>query len=141
MTFDELQKIINSSVTHLYFAEEDSNVLGMLSLVIFPIPTGLRSWVEDVVVDARSRGKGIGKMLTNHALSEAKKYGALTVDLTSRSSRETANKLYQSAGFQLRARTIYIDINTRPENFKESLEFLNIFKLLHVSICLEYLWW
>ena len=63
LTFDELEKIISSSATHLYIAEEDNNVLGMLSLVIFPIPTGLRSWVEDVVVDAQARGRGLGRCL------------------------------------------------------------------------------
>lgn len=107
LTFDELENIIHSSATHLYFAEEDNNILGMLSLVIFPIPTGLRSWVEDVVVDVQARGKGLGKMLIHYALSEAKKYGVLTVDLTSRPSRETANKLYQSAGFEARTTNVY----------------------------------
>ena len=53
-----------------------------------------------MVVDVRGRGKGVGKALTHHALLEAKKHGALTVDLTSRPSREAANKLYQSVGFQ-----------------------------------------
>ena len=114
LTFDELEKIISSSATHLYIAEEDNNVLGMLSLVIFPIPTGLRSWVEDVVVDAQARGRGLGKMLTHHALSEAKKYGALTVDLTSRPNRETANKLYQSAGFET-VQPMYTAINMRSD--------------------------
>jgi ribosomal protein S18 acetylase RimI-like enzyme len=103
----QFNEIVNSSTTHLYFAEENNLILGMLCLVIFPIPTGVRAWIEDVVVDANARGRGVGKILTLHAVVEAEKYGAQTVDLTSRPSREAANKLYQSVGFQARETNVY----------------------------------
>jgi ribosomal protein S18 acetylase RimI-like enzyme len=107
LNLDDLEGLIECSSTHLYFAEEDEMVLGMLSLVIFQIPTGVRAWVEDVVVHGKARGKGVGKMLTLTALSEAKQFGALTVDLTSRPSREVANKLYMSVGFEPRMTNVY----------------------------------
>ncbi len=107
MTQTAFAKIINSSATHLYVAEENGSILGMLSLVIFPIPTGVRAWVEDVVVAVEARGKGVGKLLTLHAITESKKLGALSVDLTSRPSREIANKLYQSVGFDARNTNVY----------------------------------
>ena len=107
LNLDDLEGLIECSSTHLYFAEEDEMVLGMLSLVIFQIPTGVRAWVEDVVVHGKARGKGVGKMLTLKALSEAKQLGALTVDLTSRPSREVANKLYMSVGFEPRMTNVY----------------------------------
>ena len=107
LNLDDLEGLIECSSTHLYFAEEDEMVLGMLSLVIFQIPTGVRAWVEDVVVHGKARGKGVGKMLTLTALSEAKQLGALTVDLTSRPSREVANKLYMSVGFEPRITNVY----------------------------------
>lgn len=103
----QFNEIVNSSTTHLYFAEENNLILGMLSLVIFPIPTGVRAWIEDVVVDANARGRGVGKLLTSHALAEAEKNGAQTIDLTSRPSREVANKLYQSVGFKARETNVY----------------------------------
>lgn len=107
LNLDDLEGLIECSSTHLYFAEEDEMVLGMLSLVVFQIPTGVRAWVEDVVVHLKARGKGVGKMLTLTALSEAKQLGALTVDLTSRPSREVANKLYMSVGFEPRITNVY----------------------------------
>ena len=107
LTKAEFTSLLNAESTHLYFAEDKEQVLGMLSLVTFPIPTGLRGWVEDVVVDTKARGKGVGKLLTMHALKEAQKMGVLTIDLTSRPSRDVANRLYQSVGFSARVTNVY----------------------------------
>ena len=79
----------------------------MLSLVLFPIPTGLRAWVEDVVVDEKARGKGVGKALSEYALKEALLMGVMTVDLTSRPDRVAANQLYQRVGFTKRETNVY----------------------------------
>jgi len=98
---------VKSSATHLYVAEEHNLLMGMLSLVVFPIPTGSRAWIEDVVVDEKARGKGIGRLLTLHALEESKKLDVVSVDLTSRPSRVAANHLYQSVGFEKRDTNIY----------------------------------
>ena len=88
-------------------AQGNRPILGMLSLVAFEIPTGVRAWVEDVVVDEAARGQGAGFALVEAAVEHAKKVGARTVDLTSRPSREAANRLYQRAGFQLRETNVY----------------------------------
>ncbi|USR79041.1 GNAT family N-acetyltransferase [Arcanobacterium pinnipediorum] len=82
-------------------------IVGMLTLVTFEIPTGWRAWIEDVVVDESARGKGVGASLVAAAIELAKKHGAKTVDLTSRPSREAANRLYQRAGFELRETNVY----------------------------------
>ncbi|SDU79534.1 Ribosomal protein S18 acetylase RimI [Arcanobacterium phocae] len=91
----------------------EAPILGMLTLVTFEIPTGWRAWVEDVVVDEAARGKGVGASLVTTAIELAKKRGAKTVDLTSRPSREAANRLYQRAGFELRETNVYRVTNTR----------------------------
>ena len=103
----QLNRLTESECTRLYFAKEGTEVLGMLSLVIFPIPTGIKAWIEDVVVDERARGKGVGKALMKKALAEAVNLGTKSIDLTSRPSRETANKLYQSIGYQERETNVY----------------------------------
>lgn len=82
-------------------------ILGMLTLATFTIPTGLRAWVEDVVVDAGARGQGAGLALVEAAVAHAQALGARTVDLTSRPSREAANRLYRRAGFELRETNVY----------------------------------
>jgi ribosomal protein S18 acetylase RimI-like enzyme len=87
--------------------ERGGQIVGTLTLALFRIPTGLRAWIEDVIVDHESRGKGIGEALTRAALEHARQGGARTVDLTSRPSREAANRLYQRLGFVPRETNIY----------------------------------
>jgi ribosomal protein S18 acetylase RimI-like enzyme len=82
-------------------------IIGALTLVVFRIPTAVRAWIEDVVVDASARGRGVGERLTREAISLAAARGAQTIDLTSRPSRETARRLYQRAGFSIRNTNVF----------------------------------
>ena len=102
-----VRSIVESDSTRLLIAREEDVILGMLSIVIFPIPSGVRAWIEDVVVDESGRGKGVGEALSNHAILLAQSEGAKTVDLTSRPSREAANRLYQRIGFVARETNVY----------------------------------
>lgn len=106
-TESELQTIVSSDASILLIAVEDGVIYGSLTLVVFPIPTGLRAWIEDVVVDDAARGKGVGRQLNEAAIEIAKQWGATTVDLTSRPSREAANRLYQRLGFVERETNVY----------------------------------
>jgi ribosomal protein S18 acetylase RimI-like enzyme len=107
----ELEEIIESDTTVLFAArsnqESNQEIVGLLTLAIFRIPTGVRAWIEDVVVDDKARGKGVGDALNRAALAEAGRRGAKTVDLTSRPSREAANRLYQRLGFKQRETNVY----------------------------------
>jgi len=82
-------------------------IVGMLTLATFRVPSGVRAWIEDVVVDEEARGRGVGEALTREALALAAAAGARTVELTSRPSREAANRLYRRIGFQLRDTNVY----------------------------------
>jgi ribosomal protein S18 acetylase RimI-like enzyme len=106
-TKDQLEAIVSSCASTLLIARFEDRIVGSLTLVTFPIPTGIRAWIEDVVVDSDARGKGIGEALNVFALAEAKRQGAITVDLTSRPSREAANRLYQRLGFKARETNVY----------------------------------
>ena len=103
----ELEEMVAAPGTHVLVAREDGSVLGSLTLVIFRIPTGMRAWIEDVVVDGDARGKGVGEALNRFALDLARDAGCKTVDLTSRPSREAANRLYQRLGFEPRSTNVY----------------------------------
>ncbi len=103
----ELAQMIASDASDVLLAVEDGVVLGTLTLITFRIPTGVRSWIEDVVVDDAARGKGVGDLLNRFALDLARAKGAKTVDLTSRPTREAANRLYQRIGFVPRETNIY----------------------------------
>jgi ribosomal protein S18 acetylase RimI-like enzyme len=102
-----LSAIVNHDASHLLLAEEDGVILGSLTLVVFPIPTAIRAWIEDVVVDGAARGKGVGEALNMEAIRIATELGAKTVELTSRPSREAANRLYQRIGFVTRETNVY----------------------------------
>ena len=103
----ELERIVQSDVTRLLVAKMDGAIVGSLTLALFSVPTGLRAWIEDVVVDEGVRGQGIGAALNQEALKVAQDQGARTVDLTSRPSREAANRLYQRLGFKQRETNVY----------------------------------
>ena len=105
---DQLAEMIASPATTLLMARgDDGTYVGSLTLIMFRIPTGIRAWIEDVVVDEEARGQGVGEALTRAALERAADAGARTVDLTSRPSREAANRLYQRVGFSLRDTNVF----------------------------------
>jgi ribosomal protein S18 acetylase RimI-like enzyme len=105
---DELVDVVMSPATDLFLAtDDDGQILGTATLVTFRIPTGRRAWIEDVVVDDAARGLGVGGALTQAMVDRAEELGCTTVDLTSRPTREAANRLYQSEGFELRDTNVY----------------------------------
>ena len=110
-TWDELSDLISSKAGIVLAAVDDEDpeekILGTMTLVIFRIPTGLRAWVEDVVVDGAERGKGIGEKLIRAAINRAKSEGCRTVDLTSNPKREAAHRLYKRCGFEIRETCVF----------------------------------
>lgn len=105
----DLKRIIDDECVDFLVAEDSDTgeIVGTLTLVVFFIPTGVRAWIEDVIVDSGARGSGIGKLLVRRAIEIAGSQGARTVDLTSRPSRVEANALYLSLGFEIRETNVY----------------------------------
>jgi ribosomal protein S18 acetylase RimI-like enzyme len=103
----EVAELVASPVVRLLVARDDGAIVGSLSLVVFRIPTGVRAWIEDVIVDESARQKGVGEALTAEAIRLADAAGARTVDLTSRPSREAAHRLYSKLGFEIRETGVY----------------------------------
>ncbi|MEO7396973.1 MAG: GNAT family N-acetyltransferase [Ilumatobacteraceae bacterium] len=104
---EEIAAMVASSATNVLVATDGKEILGALTLVVFRIPTGVRAWIEDVVVDNAARGRGVGEALNQFALELARDKGARTIDLTSRPSREAANRLYRRLGFVARDTNVY----------------------------------
>jgi ribosomal protein S18 acetylase RimI-like enzyme len=104
---DDLTRIAGHQAISLFIARSGGVIVGMLTLVTFPLPSGLRARIEDVVVDQDARGQGVGTALTMAAVNLAQQQGARSIDLTSRASRVAANRLYQQLGFQLRDSNVY----------------------------------
>jgi ribosomal protein S18 acetylase RimI-like enzyme len=109
-TIDELRELLESESSTLVAAheiDEKGLILGILCLTVYRVPTGLRSIIEDVVVDGSARRKGIGEALVQKAIELARESGAEGISLTSNPQRQAANLLYQSLGFQLRQTNPY----------------------------------
>ena len=106
-TLDDIDDIVNSQAPLILLARDEGRIVGTLTLVVFHIPTGLRAWIEDVIVDEAARGKGVGEALNREALRLAEAAGCRTVDLTSRPSRQAANRLYKRLGFKRRDSNVY----------------------------------
>jgi ribosomal protein S18 acetylase RimI-like enzyme len=107
ITEDVLRRVLADPAITMFIARHENQIVGSLTLAVFTIPTGVRAWIEDVVVDESARGLGAGEALTLVALDAAKAKGATSVDLTSRPSREAANRLYLRLGFVARETNMY----------------------------------
>jgi len=107
LTLTQLRDLVESPSTTLFVARSEGTLVGTLTLAVFRIPTGLRGWIEDVVVDESARGTGVGEALTLAAIEEAKRRGIRSLDLTTRPTRDSANRLYSRLGFERRDTNVY----------------------------------
>lgn len=109
-SLDELTALVRSESSSLLiarFPNERSPIAGMLTISVYRVPTGIRSIVEDVVVDEQFRGRGVAKALLTCALKIAREAGASGVALTSNPQRVEANQLYLRMGFKKRETNAY----------------------------------
>lgn len=104
---DRVRRILDCDANTVLVARDGDTIVGTLTLVMFPVPSGLRARIEDVVVDHAARGHGVAGLLTHEALRLARQAGARTVDLTSRPDRAAANRLYERMGFRPRESSVY----------------------------------
>jgi ribosomal protein S18 acetylase RimI-like enzyme len=104
----ELMELVASrNVSLLVARADDGAIAGVLTLVTYRAPSGLKARIEDVVVDEATRGQGIGQALTREAVRLAELAGARQVDLTSRPHRAAAHRLYQRLGFREHDTTVF----------------------------------
>src|SRR5437879_6301113 len=107
-TVDEVKAMMAfDAITQFVARDDDDRIVGVSTLAVFRVPTGLRAWIEDVITDGEARGKGIGAALTMAMVDRARELGCVSVDLTSRPSREAANRLYTRLGFEQRTTNVY----------------------------------
>jgi ribosomal protein S18 acetylase RimI-like enzyme len=107
-SLDDLAALVRDSASTLMVARDESGrIVGALTLSVYRVPTGIRSIIEDVIVDNAARGQGIGEALMRRAIELARKKGAQNISLTSNPMREAANRLYLRVGFKKRETNAY----------------------------------
>jgi ribosomal protein S18 acetylase RimI-like enzyme len=87
--------------------DNPDEIIGILFFVFFHSLAGKRARIEDLVVDKKYRGLGIGKKLVNRALTLAKKLKIKQIELTSRPERIVANNLYKNLNFLKKETNVY----------------------------------
>lgn len=105
--YEKFCEIVNSTYAKIYIVRENMRILGMLTLLVYQIPTGKVGRIEDVIVDENFRGQGIGMMLCQKAIKDAINAGVNEIDLTSNPSRKAAHHLYKSLGFEIHDTTVF----------------------------------
>jgi len=103
----ELTELVGSASSDLFVARVDGAIVGVLTLSTYPTLTGTKAWIDDVIVSEAARGHGVGEALNRAAIDAARTRGLESIDLTSRPSREAANRLYQRIGFEQRTTNVY----------------------------------
>ena len=106
-TEERYRQLLADSGTRLLLLLHGADVIGMLTLGLYYSPTGSKAWIEDVVVDNAYRGQGLGRMLVEEAIEQARGWGAQTLMLTSNPKRIAANALYCSLGFEPKETNVY----------------------------------
>lgn len=103
----DVMGIIESSPNRLFVARKDREIIGMLTLIVFRSAFAKKGLLEDIVVDERYRGKGVGTKLILAAIDKARNEGVTHLDFTSNPERIAANKLYEHLGFEKRDTNSY----------------------------------
>jgi ribosomal protein S18 acetylase RimI-like enzyme len=107
-SLDDLTALVRDAASTLMVARSDEGeIIGTLTLIVYKVPTGVRSAIEDVVVDISARGQGVGEALMQRAIELARERSAKNISLTSNPKREAANKLYVRMGFTKRETNAY----------------------------------
>lgn len=107
-SLDLLLSLLRDESSTLLVARDESNkIIGALTLIVYKVPTGIRSIIEDVIVDESARGKKVGEQLMLKAIEIAQKKEASNISLTSNPHRLAANRLYIKLGFQKRETNVY----------------------------------
>lgn len=94
------ESLLNRPDVKIFVAEENSHILGVADLFILPlIRRGYnQGHIEDLVVKANSRGKGIGTTLINTIINYSRQNGIKVIKLTSGLELTDAHRFYEKNG-------------------------------------------
>jgi ribosomal protein S18 acetylase RimI-like enzyme len=102
-----LKRILGNENIEVWIVRSDKRIIGMGTPVETPMFSGSSGDIEDIVVDERYRGQGLGSKITKKLIARAKARGCRHAELTSRPSRVAANNLYKKLGFTIRKTNVY----------------------------------
>lgn len=101
---DRLRRLIADPDVTLLVARDDDAIVGTTTVIVYTTPYWIKARLDEVVVDASARGKGVGEALVKAALDLGREKGAQVAELQSGRgpNREAAHRLYERLGFRIR---------------------------------------
>ena len=117
LSIDDAKNIFNCMKKYpnymVYVALIDNVIVGTFALLIMDnlahlgTPSGI---VEDVAVDQKYHGQGIGKQMMQFAMEKCQKYGCYKLILSSNVKRAQAHRFYESLGFRQHGISFHVAI-------------------------------
>ena len=101
---ERLRRLIADPDVTLLVARDGDEIVGTTTVIAYTTPFWIKARLDEVVVDASARGKGVGEALVLAALDVGRQRGAQIAELQSGrgSNRDDAHRLYLRLGFEIR---------------------------------------
>ena len=101
---ERLQRLIADPAVTLLVAKEGDEIVGTTTVIVYTTPFWVKARLDEVVVGAGARGKGVGEALVKAALDVGRERGAQVAELQSGrgEARKAAHRLYERLGFKIR---------------------------------------
>lgn len=103
-----LNSLLSSATICLVMLDKDK-IIGFGSLAPYYVPTvGEVGTIEDIIIEKKYRGQGLGQKLVEDLIEIAKDKNLLKIKLTSNPQREAARNLYRKLGFEMKDTDVFI---------------------------------
>jgi len=104
-----LERLVADPDVVLLLAWDGDDIVGTTTVIVYTTPFWIKARLDEVVVDERVRGKGVGEALVKAALDVGRDRGAQIAELQSGrgSNREAAHRLYERLGFRIRDSDVF----------------------------------
>ena len=99
-----LERLIADPAVTLLVALDEDAIVGTTTVIVYNTPFWIKARLDEVVVDASARGKGVGDALVKAAIETGRAKGAQVAELQSGRgpNRDAAHRLYERLGFKIR---------------------------------------
>jgi GNAT superfamily N-acetyltransferase len=99
-----LHRLLADPAATLLVAKDGEDIVGTTTVIVYATPFWIKARLDEVVVDANARGKGVGEALVKAALDIGRARGAQVAELQSGrgEARKAAHRLYERLGFKVR---------------------------------------
>jgi len=102
-----LEQALKDKNAQFFVLKDGERIIGTATLILMQQLATTKAFLEDVVVDEAYRGRGLGRLLMEEIIKQAKLLGVEKLKFTSKPQRIAANALYQKMGFERKETNVY----------------------------------